>query len=146
MPEQPVFENARLEVEKQLNAYDFMEKHAAEIFNRLKDAEARAESMGPEGNLFFVAECLPFVAAIVHVGSKPEDFRKARDWAQKKLPNADAVSALSALTFLNIVENGITSATIANAGDLPVWQSMRKRLDSLLPASGNLGRSGSPSA
>jgi hypothetical protein len=141
MPEQPVFENARLEVEKRLNAHDFMEKHAPEIFNRLKDVEVRAESMGPEGNLFFVAECLPLVAAIVHVGSKPEDFGKARAWAQEKLPKADAVSALSALTFLNIVENGIRSATKANSNDLPVWQSMRKRLDSLLPASGSLGRS-----
>jgi hypothetical protein len=103
MPEQPVFENASHAV-KLLNADEFIKKHRSEIFERLAGAEASVKGMGPEGNVVFVAECLPFVAAIVHVGSTLDKFREARDWVRGKLEHADAVSVLSALTFLYIVD------------------------------------------
>jgi len=145
MPEQPVFEFARLAVEEYLKAQDFIKQHHSEIFKRLADAEerARARDAGPESNVVFVAECLPFVAGIVHVGSQLNDFREARDWALKKLPYADAVSVLSALTFLYIVEKGLR---FGNPAELPVWQSMSHRLDSFLAASGALGGRASSSA
>jgi hypothetical protein len=148
MPEQPVFEFACIAVEKHLKAQEFIETHHNEIFKRLSDAEARARAReaGPEANVVFVAECLPFVAGIVHVGSQLDDFREARDWALEKLPYADAVSVLSALTFLYIVEKGLKSATKENSAELPVWRSMSRRLDSLLPASGSLAGSAAPPA
>jgi hypothetical protein len=135
---QPVYDKAHEVVKNQLKIGKFIEDHWEQIEKRLMDAEERVREAGTKGmsreaNVVFVAECLPFVAGIVHVGSSLEDFRNAKKWVMDNLEHADPVSVLSALTFVYIVENGEASST-GNQEKLERWQSIHRRVDSLLNA------------
>ena len=142
-----VYKDAKIAVEQKLkiNTDDnhFIDEHWDEIEKRVLDVETRVADMGKGGNVIFVAECLPFVAGIVHVASTLDNFRTAKDWVKAVLPEPDAVSVLAALTFLYLVEKGKEEGKKLAEGDpeklekadpekLKKWESIRQRVDSLL--------------
>lgn len=126
---QSVYERARVAVEEKLKINDFINLHWDAIEKRVLDAESRVADMKAGANVVFVAECLPFVAGIVHVGSELVNFRMAREWVRAELPNADAVSVLAALTFLYIVGIGLDRA---DPEKVTTWESIQHRVDTLL--------------
>ena len=131
-----VYEQASIAVVAKLKIDGFIEAHWEEIERRILDvesrvAEAKQRGMDQGANVIFVAECLPFVAGIVHVGSTLDRFREAKKSVGAELPNTDAVSVLAALTFLYIVGKGKELAE-GDPGKLKKWQSIQHRVDSLL--------------
>jgi hypothetical protein len=126
-----VYEQADTAVADKLKIDGFIEEHWDEIEKRVLDVESRVAGMGQGANVIFVAECLPFVAGIVHVGSTLDKFRDAKKWVEAQLPHADAVSVLSALTFLYVVDKGKELAK-ADPEKLKKWQSIQRRVNSLL--------------
>ena len=131
------YEQATVAVIDKLEIDGFIEDHWDEIEKRVLDVERRVEEAKKEGkleqggNVIFVAECLPFVAGIVHVGSNLDKFRVARKWVDAELPNADAVSVLSALTFLYLVMEGKKKAE-GDQEKVEKWEKIQCRVDSLL--------------
>jgi hypothetical protein len=134
MPEQPIFEKAREAVEENLKAQDFINQHRVEIYARLEECDERvtkAQSEGKvngEADIVFIAECLPMVAAILHVGSTLQNYREAIKKVSDALPDADPVAVLSALTFLYIVERGQNEAP---ADKTEAWKRIAKRVSRL---------------
>ena len=68
--------------------------------------DQNAEDIECQSDMIFIAESLPIISAVIQVGSKLDNYRKAKEWVRGKLPDADPVSVLAALTFLYIVEMG----------------------------------------
>ena len=106
IPEKPAVERAREVVVDQLKVDHFIESHQEEIYKQLEENARRTREEGCEGKLMFMAESLPLISGIVHVGSSLENLTNATEWVRRLLPKADPVSILSALTFIYIVEKG----------------------------------------
>ena len=139
-----VYEKARQAVEQFLilsgHEGDFIDKQWDKIETRLLDVETRAanaekKSPGQSANLMFFGECLPYAAAIVHIGSTPNDFAKAKEWAQKQTLGAttDPVSVLAVLTFLYLVHKGSESK---DPGKRQQWASIGRRANYFLRLGG----------
>lgn len=61
---------------------------------------------GYECDMMFIADSLPIVTGIVHVGSTLKELTNAKKWVKDTVPDADPIAVLSALTLLYIAENG----------------------------------------
>ncbi|GET36550.1 hypothetical protein [Microseira wollei] len=99
-------------VEEKLDVEDYIFEHIDLIYHKLEQCDLRAKKAENDGNqryqcdMMFIAESLPVISAIIQVGSKLENYNSAKKWVRDELPDADAVSVLSALTFLYIVGMG----------------------------------------
>jgi hypothetical protein len=84
-------------------------------------------------DMIFIAENLPMIYGVIHVGSKLEDFEKANKWAKKLLPGADALSVLSSLTFIYIVDKGWKEFKDNKDEERrKLWEGIRSRVEPLL--------------
>jgi hypothetical protein len=104
-PETTEFEKPRIAVEDKLKVKDFIERHIDGILDRIEHSYLNSKDE-PAGHLTFIAECLPIVSFVVHVGSSRGDFKAATEWVHETLPDADPGSVLSALTFIYLVAQG----------------------------------------
>lgn len=110
----------------------FIKAQSKEIFGRLESGY-RSTRTRAEADLLFIAESLPLISAIVNVGSSLENFRKAVDWAQIELHHAEPVSALSALTFIYVVDKGYKAAQESGDADSKnMWTKMKELVETLL--------------
>jgi hypothetical protein len=111
---------------------NFIDAQKGEIFGRLENGYRNTMNR-QDADLLFIAESLPLISAIVNVGSTLTNFKTAADWVKQKLPDAEPVSALSALTFIYVIDKGYKAAQ--NLGDEDkrrVWTKMRERVETLL--------------
>jgi hypothetical protein len=135
MPEGMIYKKAKEAVEERLKAQEFIEQHRPEIYARLEECDRRVvtakDLAGGEADVIFIAECLPMVAAILHVGSTLRNYREGVKWISDSLPDADPVTVLSALTFLYIVEHGQVDARPDEA-KMEVWRRISNRVSRLL--------------
>jgi hypothetical protein len=124
--------SASKEAVKLLQIDDFIKAQKKEIFERLEKGY-RGAANRPDADLLFIAESLPLISAIVNVGSSLSNFKQAADWVRQTLPEAEPVSALSALTFIYVVGKGHEAAQ--DSGDMEkknIWTKMQARVDALL--------------
>jgi len=118
------FEKAQQAVEEQLNADGFIDSQKRTIFEKLEENYLSVKDQD-QAQLMFIAASLPLAAAVIHVGTTLEDFRRANKWVKESLPDADPVSILSTLTLIYIVNKGWQDA--AGSGDehkKMVWNEM----------------------
>ncbi len=93
-----------------------------------------------ECDMMFIADSLPIVTGIVHVGSTLDQLNAAKQWVKRMVPDADPISVLSALTLLYVSEHGYKkyqkdNTLIDGATDLgekasrkEVWKRIYKRV------------------
>lgn len=106
-----MIDEAREVVINILGLEKFITDNWGNIYARLEESEIRVwkaieekKCKKNEGHLLFLSESLPFINGVVHVGSSLNNFSKGLKWVRKKLPHADAVSVISALALLFIVD------------------------------------------
>jgi len=133
MPDQSISAKASDAVVNVLKADGFIRSHRQEVYARLEQAFTRATSSEGEGSVMFVAETLPLMAAIVHLGTTLDDYIRATHWAEERFPGGVPTSTLSALTFIYVVEQGEKDAREARDPQRRgLWKKMRESLDDLL--------------
>lgn len=148
-------ENTELEKAKQavqtLGVDDFISDNEDLIYRKLEDCDIRAFKAqtipsgdrcmeGYECDMMFIADSLPIVTGIVHVGSTLNELNAAKGWVRNSVPDADPISVLSALTLVYIAEHGYQkyqqdNTLIKNAEDLgkdasrkEVWKRIYTRV------------------
>jgi hypothetical protein len=132
VPDNIDVKSASKEAVKRLQIDDFIKAQKKEIFERLEKGY-RGAANRQDADLLFIAESLPLISAIVNVGSSLANFKEAADWVRETLPDAEPVSALSALTFIYVVDKGYQAAQAS--GDVEkenIWTRMQDRVDALL--------------
>lgn len=132
MPDNIDVRSASKEAVKLLQIDPFIEAQSHEIFERLEKGY-RGAANRQDADLLFIAESLPLISAIVNVGSSLANFKQAADWVKQTLPEAEPVSALSALTFIYVVERGVRDAQASDDTEKKnTWTKMQNRVDALL--------------
>jgi hypothetical protein len=153
-----LYEKAETAVKTYLHVDDFIEKHSPEIYAWLErryveSAQKRVKEDTPsaaaeaitdlssadeaEGldDVMFIAESLPVISGIIHVGSRPNYFKDATEWIKKEFPDADAnpASVLSALTFIYVVEKAQEYYKASgNEEKRRIWEHICKQVKNLL--------------
>lgn len=103
------------EAVKTLGVDTFITENKDLIYRKLEDCDMRVFRAQhgdrhwmerPECNIMFIADSLPIVTGIVHVGSTLQNLNDAKQWVKSKVPDADPISVLSALTLLYVAEHG----------------------------------------
>ena len=78
----------------------------------------------------FIAASLPLAAAIIHVGSTLDNFRRANEWVKECLPNSDPVSILSTLVLIYAVRKGWEDAAKSDDDSKKMMWNGDGRMDS----------------
>ncbi|MBU7585014.1 MAG: hypothetical protein KAF91_19255 [Nostoc sp. TH1S01] len=110
------------EAVKILGIVDFISSNEHLIDRKLEDCDVRVFQAqkrtvkmqsgdrycmeGSECDMMFIADSLPIVTGIVHVGSTVKELNDAKKWVKSIVPDADPISVLSALTLLYVAEHG----------------------------------------
>jgi hypothetical protein len=132
---------------KELNLESFIDKHWSSIEVRLFDADTHAAEAETtidhsSAGMVFFAECVPYVAAVLHAGSALENFVKAKEWVtrQASLHFADPVSVLAILTFIYLIQRGADPDKTMDQDTRSRWEGIRRRVNALFPADTGLMR------
>jgi hypothetical protein len=98
---------------------NFVRDNKNAIYKQLEDCDARV-SQGPSGldpDAAFIAQSLPLISGVIHVGSTRENFEAAATWVQKQSPHAEPASLLSTLVLLYVVDQGWQDADVSKDAD-----------------------------
>ncbi len=135
MARQAVTEQLKLDDPKSSNKKTFIQQHQEEIFNKLELLYTTYTTKEKNHEFAFIAASLPLISGIIHVGSTIQDYEEATEWIQQpeNMPNADPSSALSALTFIYLVGQGIQyTKDHANQEKQKIWNNMKELVDRIL--------------
>jgi hypothetical protein len=104
------------EAVKRLGLKDFIQDNKAAIYGQLEDCDTRVSERpsGLDPNAAFVAQSLPLIGGVIHVGSSRTNFDDAATWVQQQSPHAEPNSLLSTLVLLYIVDQGWQDAHAPN--------------------------------
>jgi hypothetical protein len=126
--------HAAIATETFLLVEDFFEKHKESIYERLEECDDIAKKAVAKDDMMFIAESLPIINGLIHVGSKRKDLNKAIDWVRKEWGGeADPIIVLSALVFIYIADQGVKE--FRNSEDQEermIWTRIEKRVQKLL--------------
>ncbi len=96
---------------EKLDLEDFVSMHKSEIYSKIEECCHKVMQKKDEGTLaesedflMFMSQTLPFISSVIQVGSSLDNFTAAVSWVRGKMPSADAVPVISALTFYALVE------------------------------------------
>jgi hypothetical protein len=124
--------DARHAAENELEIKRFFEEHKGQIYEKLKDCDKFALQAGPQSDMIFVAESLPIINGIIHVGSTRQRLTEANKWVRETWgESADPLIILSALVFVYVVEEG--AKQFKGTAEQPVWDRIQGRVKKLLP-------------
>lgn len=127
-------ENARKEaisiyaVEEELKVKKFFEVHREAIYKKLEECDEIAAHAPTNTDMIFIAESLPIINSIIHVGSDRKTLGEASSWVRDTWGDeADPLIVLSALLFIYVANKGAEE----NLED-PVWRRIHRRVQKLL--------------
>jgi hypothetical protein len=126
------FEKSEQAVESQLKVDRFIQDHRLTIFEKLEENYCSVRSQS-QAQLMFIAASLPLAAAIIHVGSTLDNFRRANEWVKESLPDSDPVSILSTLVLIYAVRKGWEEAAESEDDSKKMmWNEMAEWMQSLV--------------
>lgn len=96
------------EAVRRLDVGGFIKEQMNPIHRKLEESDAYAESSPVNGDMMFLALSLPITNGVIHIASTREALSEANKWVLEKWegPHPDPISILSALTLIDIVEEG----------------------------------------
>jgi hypothetical protein len=113
----------------------FFEDHKEQIYNRLEECDRIASKSKINPNTLFIAESLPIINGIIHVGSARVELNTATDWVRKYWEASEAHPriVLSALLFHYVTERGVTAyKNHPDQTKRETWERIRERVSKLL--------------
>lgn len=125
-------------VEDQLQCNGFISKHWGDIYQNLVDIYNKVAANQKEGReILFIAETLPIMSGIVHVGSSLKNFQKASKWVSGMIPDTDPAAILSALTFIYIVNQCKTNPPTESDKNPEIWERIYNWVITVLEIQGD---------
>jgi len=126
-------------VEEELKVEEFFDVHKEQIYKKLEECDEIAENAPTNGDMIFIAESLPIINSIIHVGTDRKKLTGASNWVRKTWgEDADPLIVLSALLFIYVANKGALRFTTGQS-DEPVegdreeiWNRIHRRVQKLL--------------
>lgn len=125
-----IIDLANIAVKDHLKIDTFILENKRRIYERLEEYY-RDVSGQQDGELLFIAESLPFINGIVQVGSNLENYNNALKWVREQFrENVPAVSILSALTLIYIIEEGANDPIVSGTAEKKIfWEQIKKSIN-----------------
>jgi len=108
----------------------FIRDNKQDIYKQLEDCDDRVSGRpsGLDPDAAFVAQSLPLIDGVIHVGSSRDHFDDAARWVQRQSPHIEPDSLLSTLVLLYIMEQGLQDARAStNADRKSKWERIHQR-------------------
>ena len=111
-----------------LKVRKFIEEQKLLIYEKLEVCDTSGKVM-INGDMLFIAESLPVINGIIHVGSTRKTFNDALDYVKGHWQDADPVVLLTALVFIYVVEEAWKEiGTGKDEAKKEIWDRIRKRV------------------
>jgi hypothetical protein len=119
---------AQFAVEEELQVQEFFQAHREQIFRKLEECDQIAENAPINGDMIFIAESLPLINSIIHVGSDRATLARASNWVRETWGDeADPLIVLSALLFIYVANKGAEEK-----GNDETWKRIHERVEKLM--------------
>ncbi len=128
--------DSAIAVEVLLNVEGFFYDHRQQIFDRLEECHNIALQAISNRDMLFIAESLPIINGIIHVGSARKQLKSATRWVERNWGSGEAHPriVLSALLFKYVTGEGAKAFIGQNPPHEKenVWKQIQDRVNKLL--------------
>ncbi len=122
-----------LTAEALLNIVAFFDDYKEQIYDRLEACSKIADKAITNGNTLFIAESLPIINGIIHVGSTREELNSATKWVRDNWEAKEAHPriVLSALLFKYVTDRGLIDHRAPTDPKKEIWDGIENRVKNL---------------
>jgi hypothetical protein len=118
-----------------LKVEGFFSEHKQHIYDRLEECDKIANKAQSNPDMLFIAESLPIINGIIHVGSARAELNSATEWVRKHWDVGEAHPriVLSALLFHYVMDSGVRDHENCDLSKKrEAWERIKKRVEKLL--------------